>query len=746
MIKPDNIFANRYHLIKRIGQGGFSDVWKAYDHMAEDAVVAIKIYSPERGMDERGIKQFRREYASVLNLNHPNLLTARYFDICEGRPFLIMPYISGGSLGAYLQDNGTMKESELAVLICQMAETLLYLHSEGILHQDIKPDNILINEKGNYLLTDFGISSQLRSTLRNSTTSNTSMTVAYAPPERFDAISKSLPAGDIFSLGVLIYELASGDVPWMGNGGVSLKIGAEMPHLPEQFSPGLNDIVRRMLDIEPTKRPDANTVYLCVKSYIESGKWDLLSNIKNVKDTYSNHKRGRNTQIIDVDKHRDKEYIDQKVNKDYPLNSSSNYDQAKIQYKKEALKIIQTIGREQWFRNQNTELDKLSFKLGLDEATRIELDEEVLQLYSTKLERDLLVAKYKYKYDDDVTIKMYNAIEIADILSEIGVLKRPFLIYPKAENNDSVPFWSISEIVDQPNLKLSCSIDGSRISVNDARFCSECLLPVNESNYFEKAAICIDCHDKRTTTTSINVATNKIGVLNNSIWTSIHTTAFRMGSQNAKQCDVYLTRSLKVLRTPVTVPMYTQIGQDLQLIKNQLPITKVNWLEAIEFCNKLSRAIGFRKVCYSIDKSSKIPQVKWDNQIRAVRLPTEAEWEFLCRSGTNKENYVPDNDNFWDYIWYDEDELAKVTEHKPNSFGLYGMLGNIWEWVWDDDCQYPKILENPYRNESKALNKIVRGGSFIEKEEEINSYVKQVYPWNFKNINIGFRVVIDEEI
>ena len=96
MLRPDNIFANRYLLLERIGLGGFSEVWKATDQMAEDVVVVIKVYAPERGIDQLGVGQFRKEYAVVLNLNHPNLLTARHFDIWEGRPYLIMPFIQGG--------------------------------------------------------------------------------------------------------------------------------------------------------------------------------------------------------------------------------------------------------------------------------------------------------------------------------------------------------------------------------------------------------------------------------------------------------------------------------------------------------------------------------------------------------------------------------------------------------------------------------------------------------------------------
>jgi hypothetical protein len=253
-----HLFANRYALLKKIGVGGFSEVWKAGDTMAEDSIIALKIYAPERGMDDIGLKQFRREYASVLNLNHTNLLTARHFDVHEGRPYLVMSFIEGGSLAHRLHEIGRFSEQDLITVLKELCSGLAYLHKNNIMHQDIKPDNVLIGKFGDYLLTDFGISSRLRSTLRKSTTTGAAMTIAYAPPERFDAVPRSVPAGDIFSLGVMAYELATGDVPWMGNGGMSLKQGADIPVLSSEYSEPLRELVRRMMSLDPNVRPDAH--------------------------------------------------------------------------------------------------------------------------------------------------------------------------------------------------------------------------------------------------------------------------------------------------------------------------------------------------------------------------------------------------------------------------------------------------------------------------------------------------------
>lgn len=272
-LQEQTIISGRYRLLKKIGMGGFSQVWKAEDLMAENATLSLKIYAPELGMDDIGLKQFRREYRVVLDLNYAGLLAARHFDVWEGRPYLVMPYIRGGSLAQRLAVQGRLSETEIAGVLHQVASSLAYLHRKKVLHQDLKPDNILIGDDDTYLLTDFGISSRLRSTLRKSTVSPSFMTVAYAPPERFEALPEQLPAGDIFSLGVMAYEMATGDVPWMGNGGMALIKGAEIPRLTNLYSKDLSDLLSAMMALKPGDRPNALQVALQAGKFLETGYW-----------------------------------------------------------------------------------------------------------------------------------------------------------------------------------------------------------------------------------------------------------------------------------------------------------------------------------------------------------------------------------------------------------------------------------------------------------------------------------------
>ena len=245
----------RYKLEKYVGGGSFGEVWVVLDQET-DLEMAAKIYS---AMDEKGLEDFKKEFQLSFELNHTNLLHATYLGVNEEdrRPYLIMPYCPDGSVSKHA---GEMSEDQLWRFIHDTAAGLAYLHAQHppIIHQDIKPDNILMVKSGDYVITDFGISKQLRQSLRKSAMFlNSAGAISYMGPERFSKNFQAVKASDIWSLGAAIYELAVGDVPFCGMGGSLQKQGADLPELPDNFSEQLNLVCQSCMAKETWNRPTA---------------------------------------------------------------------------------------------------------------------------------------------------------------------------------------------------------------------------------------------------------------------------------------------------------------------------------------------------------------------------------------------------------------------------------------------------------------------------------------------------------
>lgn len=255
-LKIGNIIKQRYSLVDFLGSGSFGEVWLAHDQMT-GRDVALKIYL---SLDPAGVEEFQREYSNTADLSSPYLLTPEYFDVHNRRPFLVMKYCANGSSSKLA---GQISEDKLWAFIHDVASGLEVLHSQSdpIVHQDIKPDNILVDSNGRFLITDFGISKKLRSTMRRQSKRDVSSgAMPYMAPERFDSSPKLNPASDIWSLGASIYELAIGELPLNGFGGTMLRHGAEIPSLSGNYSKDINNLMQACLSPNPLDRPTADKI------------------------------------------------------------------------------------------------------------------------------------------------------------------------------------------------------------------------------------------------------------------------------------------------------------------------------------------------------------------------------------------------------------------------------------------------------------------------------------------------------
>ena len=278
-IDSKGLFDGRYLLLRQLSTtGGTADVWLAEDKETEDeeisenndeeivkiegtaVLVAIKIYRPKNILDAEGIQTFKKEYKTVYNCHHANLLKPFGFSIIdECIPYLVMPYCEKGSVES-LVGKLTQKD-ELWKFIYDTASGLSYLHSckPPIIHQDIKPANILIDSNNNYCITDFGISVKSGISDNNWDDEN-SGTVIYMPPERFKKKYNPNAKSDIWSLGATIYEIVTGDVPFGDKGGENQSEGQSIPEIKVKIPKKIKALIYHCLDSDPVKRPTAESI------------------------------------------------------------------------------------------------------------------------------------------------------------------------------------------------------------------------------------------------------------------------------------------------------------------------------------------------------------------------------------------------------------------------------------------------------------------------------------------------------
>lgn len=259
ILQPNEVINGRYVLKTSKGRGTFGQVWLAHDR-ATDEDVAIKFYV---ALDHKGREEFIQEFRIAAKLQHKNLLVTKDYGEWRDQPYLTMKYCDKGSAGDLV---GTLQpnindEKVIWRFIRDVAAGLAYLHAvepDPIVHQDIKPDNILVDSDGTFLITDFGISKRVRNTmLKQSTRALKAGAPAYMGPERFSNNPEPILASDVWSLGASIYELAEGELPFSGMGGIMMSKGAEIPLLSSGWSKNLNDIMRWCLEKETWNRAKA---------------------------------------------------------------------------------------------------------------------------------------------------------------------------------------------------------------------------------------------------------------------------------------------------------------------------------------------------------------------------------------------------------------------------------------------------------------------------------------------------------
>jgi predicted Ser/Thr protein kinase len=230
-------FADRYELTELVGTGGMSSVYKAHDTLLERNV-ALKILHDHYSDDDEFVERFRREARAAAQLSHPNIVTVIDRGETGGRQFIVFEYIDGENLKELLVRSGRLPVARALELALEIAHGLAFAHDHGLIHRDVKPQNVLLNGDGKAKVTDFGIARSLDVDHGVTQTGTVLGTSNYIAPEQASGQPVDTQT-DVYSLGVVLYELLAGDVPFPGENFVSVA----MKHVNEP-PPNLLDVRR----------------------------------------------------------------------------------------------------------------------------------------------------------------------------------------------------------------------------------------------------------------------------------------------------------------------------------------------------------------------------------------------------------------------------------------------------------------------------------------------------------------------
>ena len=256
--QPGDLIADRYELEELVGSGGMSSVFRARD-LQLDRLVAIKILLERYAGDPEYLERFRREARAVARLSHPNIVTVIDRGDDDGRQYIVFEHVDGENLKELVVRSGRLPVRRALELALAVADGLAFAHEQGLVHRDVKPQNVLLSSEGEVKVTDFGIARSIHVDHGVTQTGTVLGTSEYLAPEQASGKPVS-PATDEYSLGVVLWELLTGHVPFTGENfvAVALKhVNEPPPSLRERrpdVSPRLDAAVQRALAKDPERR------------------------------------------------------------------------------------------------------------------------------------------------------------------------------------------------------------------------------------------------------------------------------------------------------------------------------------------------------------------------------------------------------------------------------------------------------------------------------------------------------------
>ena len=659
------LLANRYRIVRQLGQGGMGSVWLAEDTQLDDKQFAIKMLPSILVSNKRAYNQLKSEALVAMRLVHPNIVQIRAFEENNGNPFLVIDYIDGQTLDDYLAEKGALSEGDTIKLLKPIAAALDYAHGEGVVHRDVKPANVMIRKDGHPYILDFGIAREIQETMTRVTGKLSSGTLLYMSPEQLRGLPPK-PAQDVYSFAAMAYECMSGHPPFY-RGAIEAQIKNEQP---ETLGPHIiiSGSVAQGLLKNPEDRPPTCEAVVegNVSREVAGPQHDVVgaSQAKAVRE----EKTGSHERLA---------------------VSSGRTGTVKVVF---LIVILALLGVGGWLgwqkvdgiaKAQGTKIVKREQVCDEDssqandekESVDIEPEDEIVRLVNEE------------KPDDAYTVEDGNDEAVAVVEPESDCRTKA------AENQCAMGETEHkAEIPDQTNPPVRA--ETKVVIVPEVKTVTVEELSKIDTSLFKGGECC-----------RVDVTSN---VVFDMAWCPPH--SFLMGSP-VEECD----RMSNETQHEVEIKHGFWIG--LREVSQSL------WIHVTGKNPSCNRHVG-EEEDYPVDSVSRddclsfIAVLNEQAGTDGFRLPTEMEWEYACRAGATTAycfgDYATSVDMQVRGSRQDRGPVKSGTYH-PNAWGIFDMHGNLAEWCYDRYLEYGSLPDR--RNRGYVL----RGGSWHDRASSARS-------------------------
>lgn len=678
--RSDPLVLSDYVILTLIGKGGMGKVYKA-QHRHMDRIVALKLLPTELAGDADAVIRFEREIKAAARLTHPNIVTAYDARIEGGVQYLVCEFINGCNLFTAVKQNGTFDIPTAVEYLLQAARGLDHAHRQGIVHRDVKPSNLMLSSSGEIKLLDLGLarfsslfgSGNMVSTVAELTGAGRVVgTVDYMAPEQAIESQPVDGRADIYSLGCTLYYLLAGQPPFPKGSAIERLLAHQQKTVP------------RLKDVQPQISDELDALHKRMVARNVEDRIPRMSDVVHALEKVLEHGA-----IGQAEQPRSVEYCE-----------TGRYDAVTTS----ARPIVQAAPAE----------------TGSAESAPAEL----LSAENDTLVQGRPIGFAHWKRFVPVVLAMGIVVAVVAWQLRGGPNPPVAPIVPSVER----PASNGTHVHRPPRLSIPAAPD--RVGEIQSQWAEFLKVPATEKTFSEILLVLIPpgLAEAQQPAAPDGQETSQLLAPN-----EVPRRKSLISVDHAFYCSAHEISRQQFIDVLGFDP---STSHDLDNTPEGMsrPVEMVNWIQAVEFCNALSRKCDIEPY-YEIQEG-----IISAEGGRGYRLPTEDEWEHACRAGSAARfSFGKKLDDLYDYGWFavnSSNQTQPVGLKRPNALGLYDMHGNVWEWCQD----VSKFSQKP-EGAIAQVRRIVRGGSWMHHADQCDAESRYHYAETDKGPSGGFRVV-----